>query len=188
MDTPTNQVQRFGVRAAGKGIEWGYIDKRGEHQTVEFHPKVGVTFDEILEFQAARAILVKEIRANAREMQIAIDALDKEDPDTPAKMEDILHGDPEAERDRFYRQVDSLLLLIVDDERELMEPHFRRGHPNEVRELINYLSQVVITKTEKRVEAVAHVDPTLPPAPADSSSTEDSGPDSESKVEEISET
>lgn len=188
MDTPTNSVMRFGVRTQGKGIEWGYIDPITKQLgTVEFHPKVGITFDEILEFQAIRAMLVRELRAEAREMQTALDALDKEADDYQEKVEEITRGDPEAEKERFERQVDSLLMLIVDDDRPIMEPLLRKGHPNEVRELITHLQQIVITKTEKRVEAVANVDPTSPPAPADSSSTEDSGPDSKSKAEPISE-
>lgn len=187
MDTPTNSVMRFGVKTKGKGIEWGYIDQAGELQTVEFHPKVGVTFEEILEFQAARSMLIRELRAEARKMQIAIEALDPEDPEVMIKTEEITRGDPDAERDRFERQVDTVLMLILDEERPKMEPLFRKGHPNEIRELINHLQNVVITKTEQRVEAVANVDPTSPPVPADSPSTEDFGPDSPSEAEETSE-
>jgi hypothetical protein len=192
MDTPNGSVQRFGVRMMGKPIEWGYVDPvTKELATVVFHPKVGVTFEEILEFQTVRQELAREIRSAAREMQRAIDALDKEliaqnDPDEVAKMDEISRGDDNAERDRFARQVDSALMLIVEDDRRIMEPLLRAGHPNEIRELINHLQSVVITKTAARVEAVAQVDPTSPPAPADSSSTEDSGPDSESKAEPIS--
>jgi hypothetical protein len=189
MDTPTNSVMRFGVRTLGKGIEWGYVDPvTKELRTVEFHPKVGVTFEEILDFQAARSELIRDLRAEARRMQAAVDALDPEDPEMAMKAEEITRGDPDAERERFERQVDSVLMLIVDDERALMGPLLRAGHPNEIRELINHLQTVVITKTATRVEAVANVDPTSPPAPVDSSSTEDSGPVSESKVEPISET
>jgi hypothetical protein len=189
MDTPTNSVMRFGVRTLGKGIEWGYVDPvTKELGTMEFHPKVGVTFEEILEFQAARAELVRDLRAEARRMQEAVNALDPEDPEMPTKAEEITRGNPEAERERFERQVDTVLMLIVDEERPRMEPLLRQGHPNEIRELLNHLQSVVITKTEKRVEAVANVDPTSPPVPVDSSSTEESGPDSESKPEPTSET
>lgn len=188
MDTPTSPIMRFGVKTLGKGIEWGYVDPvTKELRTIEFHPKVGVTFEEILEFQAARAMIVRELRAEARKMQIAIEALDPEDPEIMIKTDEITRGDPEAERDRFERQVDTVLMLIVDDEHKVMDPLLRQGHPNEVRELLNHLQAVVISKTEARVEAVANVDPTSPPAPADSSSTEDSGPDSPSEAAETSE-
>jgi hypothetical protein len=171
-----------------KGIQWGYVEPvTKELREVTFHPKVGVNFEEILEFQAARSMLIRELRAEARRMQVAIEALDPDDPETPIKAEEITRGDPEAERDRFARQVDTVLMLIVDDERAMMEPLLRQGHPNEIRELINHLQSVVITKTEQRVEAVANVDPTSPPVPAASSSTVDSGPDSPSEVEETSE-
>jgi hypothetical protein len=189
MDTPTNPVQRFGVRLLGAPIEWGYVDPITKQLgTVTFHPKVGINFEDILEFQAARSMLIRELRTEARKMQIAIDALDPEDPDTPTKAEEITRGDPDAERVRFTQQVESALMLIVDDERTMMRPLLEQGHPNEIRELVNYLQNVVITKTADRVEAVANVDPTSPPVPVDSSSTEDSGPDSSSEAEPTSET
>jgi hypothetical protein len=188
MDTPTNSVQRFGVRILGSPIEWGYVDPITKQLgTVVFHPKVGVNFEEILEFQAARSMLIRELRTEARKMQIAVEALDPDDPDTPTKAEEITRGDPDLERERFARQVDTALMLIMDEERATMRPLLEQGHPNEIRELINHLQQVVITKTEKRVEAVANVDPTSPPAPVDSSSTADSGPDSPSEAAETSE-
>lgn len=188
MDIPTSSLQRFGVKTMGKAIEWGYVDPvKKELSTILFHPKVGITFDEILEFQTARQLLVREMRAEANEMKRQIDALDPDDPETAAKAEIIATGDAEVEKDRFNRQVDSALLLILDEERPTIEPLLRKGHPNEIRELISHLQNVVITKTAATVEAVAHVDPTLPPVPADSSSTEDSGPDSGSEAAPTSE-
>lgn len=163
-------------------FQWFWEDDDGVEQERTFHAKRNLSFEELVEYDTQRIITAtvvsQDIKVTTKKLA-ELGAVDEDNFDSEA-VGSWLKGRADGQNDQWTENVDNLLLLVVTGERQFLRPLLLDGDPRDVAELRTDLEALVLGRLQQEVQAVAGVDPTLPPPPSDSPQAEDSGPSSDS--------
>lgn len=179
----TNSSRKsYGKRDPAEAFDW-YWDENGVEHTGSFTPKRALTFDEQLDYDAAKAALAAKTLVSAKSLLRDMKAIDERadtDGSDPGASLDEMGAWLDARKQNDHRLweeiVEGVLLLIADDDQDRLRPVLMQANAADVRALRDDLETKLGVRTEQEVAAVAHVDPTLPPSPDDSPAIPDSGP------------
>jgi len=169
-DAPRNSVARFGVSFVGPTFTWAYTEPNGDGELVvkekDFRAHPGLSFDEQLVYQRSLTMLQATAVLEQRRMTQVLEKIGDlpADQDSTPELEKLADDVTAGESDRWAMLIDQLMMLIAPADREEFRPIVSRGNAADVRELKDYLVELVVNRTKKQVEAAAGVDPTSRPS------------------------
>jgi hypothetical protein len=167
---PRNSVARFGVSFVGPPFEWGYTEPGDDGELVlrtkAFRAHPGLSFEEQLAYTRSLSMLQATAVVEQRQLEAAVEKITAMPPeeDPTEALEDLAQRTADGERKRWEMQVDQTVMLVAPADREEFRALISQGNPADVRALKEHLVEVVITRTQKQVEAVGRVDPTSQPS------------------------
>lgn len=170
-DAPRNSVARFGVSFVGPTFTWAYtepVDGTKDLEVVEkeFRAHPGLSFEEQLVYQRSLTMLQATAVLEQRRMTAVLEKIGAlpDDQDSTAELEALADEVTKGEAERWAMLIDQLIMLVAPGDRDEFRPIVSRGNAADVRELKDYLVELVVNRTKKQVEVAAGVDPTSPPS------------------------
>jgi len=164
---PRSAVHRFGVSLVGPTFSWTHLDDglNPVEETYRAHP--GFSFDDQLNYQSVLAVMQAQAQLEANVLTKRLEELTAQQTSGEITEEQLLEltrieadAQQVQERARFQLVVDQVLLLVHPDDRERLHPHLATGNSVDVRELRNWLQEIVVQRVALEVAAAGGVDPT----------------------------